>query len=108
MIQAMIKVEFSLDRVDDALRILGSLLERIRAEAGCISCSVYHDMEKEQGIVFTEEWRSEEDLQRHLRSDQYQEILLVMEMAVARPEIRFNTITSSNGVEIIEKARTGK
>ena len=58
--------------------------------------------------MFEEKWRSDEDLQRHIRSECYQKVLLVMEMAVRPPEIRFDTITDTSGVEIIEKARIRK
>ena len=59
----------------------------------------------ENQIIFSQVWRSENDLQRHLRSDEYKKVLLVMEMACARPEIRFDNIISTSGVETIEKAR---
>jgi hypothetical protein len=51
-------------------------------------------------------WRSEEELERHLRSDEYHKVLLVLEMASKQPEIRFDTISSSTGIEAIEKARS--
>lgn len=108
MKQAMIKMEFSPDKVDEALQILRSIVERTRAEPGCVSCSVYQDSERENQIIFAQEWKSEENLQRHLRSEEYRKVLLVMEMALEPPEIRFDTITGSGGVEVIEGARTGK
>ena len=55
--------------------------------------------------MFEEIWRTEEDLEDHLRSDEYLNVLLVLEMALKEPEIRFDTISSSTGIETIEKAR---
>ncbi len=69
MIQAMLKMDIAPQKIDEALQILRSIVERTRAEAGCISCSVYQDTEIEQIIVLEEKWRSDEDLQRHLRSE---------------------------------------
>ena len=108
MIQASVRMDMALENLDEALQILNSIVERIRAETGCVSCSVYQDTEMDNLIVFIEEWRNEADLQHHLRSEEYQKVLLVMEMARTRPEIRFNTIHRTNGVEYIEKARTLK
>jgi quinol monooxygenase YgiN len=106
MIQATHKMDIVPQKIDDALQILRSIIERTRAETGCISCSVYQDTESEHVIVLEEKWRSDEDLQRHLRSDDYRKVLLVMEMACKPPEISFDTINESMGVEFIEKART--
>ena len=108
MIKSLLEMEFAPDKVDDAMQILRSILERIRAEIGCVNCSVYQDTEMKNKIVFTQEWRSENDLQRHLRSDEYKKVLLVMEMACTKPEIRFDTVISTSGVETIEKARGKK
>jgi hypothetical protein len=44
-------------------------------------------------------------MERHLQSDEYRRVLLVLEMAIKQPEIRFDTIMSSTGIETIEKAR---
>ena len=56
--------------------------------------------------MFEEVWQSEVDANRHLRSHQYRELLLVMELAVAAPEVRFDTVSHSTGIETIEGART--
>ena len=108
MIQSSLTIHFAPDKVDEALQILRSTVERTRAEAGCMGCSVYQDTEIQNQIIFSQKWKSEEDLQRHLRSKEYRKILLVMEMALTQPELRFDTITSTSGVETIKKARTEK
>ena len=72
---------------------------------GCISCRIYEDLQEKNVIMLKEVWRSEEDLDLHLRSDEYRNLLLVLEMALEQPEIRFDTISSSMGIEAIEKAR---
>jgi quinol monooxygenase YgiN len=108
MIQATLKMEFAPQAIDEAVNILRSIIERIRAETGCMSCSVFQDTDNKHLVVFEEKWRSDEDLQRHLRSEYYKNVLIVMEMAIGPPEIRFDTITETSGVEIIEKALTRK
>ena len=54
--------------------------------------------------MLEELWISQADVQRHLRSDKYRKILLVAEMAAEPPEIRFDTIDQSAGMERIEQA----
>jgi quinol monooxygenase YgiN len=105
MIQATLRMDFAPQKIDEALQILCSLIERTRAEAGCIDCSVYKGTERDSMVIFEEKWVSDEVLRRHLRSEDFQKVLLVVEMAVAPPEIRFDTITGSRGRETIEEAR---
>lgn len=104
MIQACLRMDFSPEKAEAALGTLRSILERTRVQAGCLSCSVYLDSEIENRIIFSQEWRNEEDLQNHLRSDEYRQVLLIMETAITPPEIRFDTMINSSGVEVIEKA----
>ena len=75
-------------------------------EPGCLGCHIYGDLQEENVLILEEIWRAEEDLELHLRSDEYRNLLLVMEMALKQPEIRFDTISSSTGIETIEKARS--
>lgn len=108
MIQALLKMDFSPERVTEAVAILSSIVERIRATPGCMGCSVYHEVGNSRLVVFEEHWKNNADMHRHLRSEEYQKILMVMEMADTTPEIRFETVSGLGGVEIIEEARTGK
>ena len=108
MILANIRMRISSRKRDEALKILRSTAERNKVLPGCLSCHVYEDLQENNVIMFEEMWRSEEELEQHLRSDEYSKVLLVIEMALRHPEIRFNSISSSMGVEAIEKARTSK
>jgi quinol monooxygenase YgiN len=105
MIQTMLKMDFASQKVDEALQILCSIIERTRAEIGCNGCSVYRDMQNDKRIVFEENWKNDEALKHHLRSEDFRKVLMVMEMAIIPPEVRFDTITESRGVETIEEAR---
>jgi len=105
MIHATIKMAMPFKNRAEALRILISVAERTRIEPGCISCGIYHGVENKQIIMMEELWQSHEDMERHLRSEDYLKVLLVVEMALETPEIRFDTIARSAGVNTIKKAR---
>jgi quinol monooxygenase YgiN len=92
-------------KLNEALEILGSSIEQTQFEPGCISCRLYRDAQEEGLVMLEELWSSDTDMQRHLRSDKYHKILLVVEMAVEPPEIRFDGIAHSSGLETIEKVR---
>ncbi len=106
MIQAMLKMDFAPGKINEAVNILRSIVERIRATKGCISCSVFQEAGNEYSIVFEEKWQCDADLQSHLQSEEYKSVLMVIEMANKNPEIRFEKISEMGGVEIIREARS--
>ena len=106
MVRSTIRMLIPVKKQIEALEILGSMTEQIQFEPGCISCRLYRGVNDEGVIMIEELWMNEEDVRRHLRSDKYRKVLLVIEMAAERPEIRFDTIARSSGVEAIELART--
>jgi quinol monooxygenase YgiN len=105
MILATIRMTIPVQKHGEALKILRSVAELCRDDPGCLGCHIYRDLQDNKVLALQEAWRAGEDLNRHLRSNEYRNVLLVLEMATKRPEIRFDTISSSTGIETIEKAR---
>ncbi len=105
MIQAVVKMVIPSNKQEEGLNILRSVAQRSKTETGAIGCSVYQDTENDHIIIYEELWRSEDDLRHHLRREEYRKVLLVMEMSCKPPEISFNTVKSTRGVEVIERAR---
>ena len=105
MVFARIRMVMPPNKRVEAQRILSSVAERTRIEPGCISCRIYQDVADKHIIMIEEFWANKEDLDRHLRSEDYLKVLLVIEMAIETPEIRFDTIARSTGVDMIKKAR---
>jgi quinol monooxygenase YgiN len=105
MIAATLKMELPGHARDEILQVLKSLRAPTRAEAGCISCHVYQDLHDENRIVLREVWESQADLDRHIRSHRYRHLLALMETASSPPEIRFDTISHTAGIEVVRAAR---
>jgi quinol monooxygenase YgiN len=106
MIHATIRMKIPVQKITEAMDILRSVAERTRIQPGCISCRIYHDAQEENVIMVDELWRTQEEHDRHLRSAEYRNVLLVVEMAYEKPEIKFSEFSTSTGVETIEKARS--
>ena len=105
MIHATIRITLPSRKAGEAVEILSSVAERTKVQPGCISCRVYHDTQEKHVVMLEEVWAGQEELERHLRSSEYRNVLLVLEMALAVPEIRFIAFSHSSGVEAIEDAR---
>ena len=74
--------------------------------AGCIRCRLYQDASNENAFEWVEEWNTRENLDRHIRSDDYRRILEALELADQPPLVRFDTISGSEGMELIAEVRT--
>ena len=106
MVRGTVRMVMPSKKHREVLGILWSMAERAKAVPGCMSCRVYQDAKEDRVIMLEEVWNSEEGLERHIRSDEYRKLLLVMETALYPPEIRYETISGSSGVETIQKARS--
>ncbi len=105
MICSTVRMALPVEKLSEALGILGPMAERIGVDPGCLGCHVYMDALDKNVVMFEQFWRSEEDLTRHLRSSDYQSVLILMEMALAQPEVRFDAISRTTGLETIQLAR---
>ena len=105
MILATIRMTIPPQKSSEVLKILRLVVELCRDDPGCLSCHIYEDVQEENVLMLEQVWRSEEDLTLHLRTNQYRNLIVVLELALKQPEIRFDTISSSTGIETIEKAR---
>jgi quinol monooxygenase YgiN len=96
MLRSTIRMIIPPENHCDALEILTSVSEQTQFEPGCLCSRVYGDVNDERITL------------HHLRSEKYRKILLVIEMAAEPPEIRFDTIAQTSGMETIEQARNGR
>jgi quinol monooxygenase YgiN len=104
-VRSTIRMLIPLDKQSEALDILGSVSAQIQFEPSCISSRIYRGVDEVRAIMVEELWANDEDIKRHLNSDVYRRVLLVIEMAEESPEIRFDIIAGTSGVETIEMAR---
>lgn len=105
-VHATIRMLMSTGKRKEALTILKPIIEQTKLDPGCISCRLYQDVVEEDALMLEQLWASENDLQRHLRSQRFHTILLVVEMASESPEIRFDMVSHSNGIDVIERVRS--
>jgi quinol monooxygenase YgiN len=107
MIHARLRMKFAPSKYAEARDILRAMVERTRVSRGCLGCDIYQDLREPRVLLFEEWWETEADLDRHLRSDTYRHVILVMEMALEYPVLRFNEVSHSTGLETVERARSG-
>ena len=93
------------DRRADVIEILRSIQGPVLAQPGCVACDIYEEQGPEPAVVFVERWGTDAALAAHLRSDMYRRILGAIELSGDKPEIRFEHVSASEGMELIERLR---
>ena len=86
----------------DAFR---SLMGPTRLEPGCRGCLVWEEIEDDSTLRYTEEWASEADIRRRVRSDRFTSLLAVIEAAPAPPQVRFDFIAITRGLDYVAEVR---
>ena len=107
MITASLKLVLPPKRRAEALRTLRSVQGPSRDRPGCVDCRILRDTQDENVLFYVEEWGSREQLERHIRTDHYRRLLEVAELSKEPPEIRFDTVSRREGIELIAAVRTG-
>jgi len=85
MIQATIRMTIPPKKSGEALRILRSVAEQCKDQPGCLSCHIYGDLQEKNVLTLEEVWAAEENLDLHMRSDEYHNLLLLLEMSLKQP-----------------------
>lgn len=84
---------------------LSPLIGSTRIQPGCRACSLLFDAEDSRRLVLWEEWDTQEHLDRHLRSEDYRRVLAAIELSQEAPQLRFDVVENTGGLEIVEAAR---
>ena len=78
------------------------LMASTRGEPGCIGCSVSADVGEKGKIRYSEEWQSEDALQRQFETDRFKSLVSLVENATEPPVVEFLLPSGSRGLEYVE------
>lgn len=101
MIESILKVISNSSNKEEILEILYSVKGPTEASPECLNSSVFNDSENESIIYYQEVWQDKAALSEHIRSDIYKNIFAVMDMSDGPPEIKFNTVSHTAGMDFI-------
>lgn len=104
IVHSTIRMLIPLNKQIEAIEILQTVCAQIQFNPNCISTHLYRGVDDGRAVMIEERWTCDEHVIQHLRSDIYRRILLVIEMAEEPPEIFFDVVERSAGIEKIETA----
>jgi quinol monooxygenase YgiN len=89
----------------EVLEILQAVQGPVLAQPGCIACHVYEESLPAQAILLVDRWESQAALEAHLRSEIYRHILGAIELSGGPPEVCFDHVSATEGMDLIERSR---
>jgi quinol monooxygenase YgiN len=105
MITATIRIQPAPHRRAEILEVFESIQGPVLAQPGCVGCHIYEEQGPERTVALVERWESDAALDAHLRSEMYRLVLAAIELSGVAPEVRFDSVSASEGLERIERAR---
>jgi len=105
MIHTSLKVVLPANRRGEAVRLIRSLVGPTSAEPGCLHCGSYTDAQNEDILCYVEDWQTEDDLQRHIRSSDYRKFLALMDLSSEPPDLKFHRVSETFGIEYVSRVR---
>jgi quinol monooxygenase YgiN len=83
-----------------------SMIEPSSKETGCLSYAVFHDIEDKNLFNLLQEWKTREDLDRHINSDRFGVLLGTKALLNGPPNVEIHTVSRSEGMEAVHAVRS--
>ena len=105
VIVGTLRIRPALHRHAEVLEIFQAIQGPLLAQPGCVACHIYEEPGPARAIVLVERWESQAALETHLRSETYRRILGAIELSGAPPQVQFDYVSATNGMDLIERSR---
>jgi len=105
MIVGTLRIVPASDRREEVLEVFRAVQGPLLAQPGCTACQIYEEHGPDRAVVLLERWESQAALESHLRSDSYRRILGAIELSGGPPEVRFDHVSATEGMDLIERSR---
>ena len=74
-------------KLNEVRKMYEKLIHYTRKQPGCISYNLYQDLNNSSSITFVEEWNNEDDLNVHLKDEEFLNIFSNIEKCFAKDEV---------------------
>jgi len=103
MVRLTVALKAPAQREQDLVSALRFLRVGTLLEAGCLRCFAWVD--SDGAVQYVEEWATDEDLRRHVRSERFTSLLAVVESATEQPHVQFDFISATRGLDYAAEIR---
>lgn len=105
MIIETVRIAVMPSKCEELLRALIAWAGPTAVESGCLSCRILKEVCAPQAFCYQAQWKTQNDLLRHIRAEHYKRLLALMELGTAAPLVEFHTVTETRTLDLIESTR---
>jgi quinol monooxygenase YgiN len=105
MIRMLLRMSVRGPDVERVTRALRAIMLPARIERACLRCELSADVESRGTLLYLEDWASEAEMERQIRSDRFVQMLLLMEMAQSPPDLQFSFVSETRGLDYVEATK---
>ena len=88
--------------VVDSLR---AVARRARQDHACEASNAYTSVEDQDHLVLEQDWRAVSDLSRYIRSDDFTQVLALIDMSAEAPRFELQHIGETRGLDYVIEVR---
>jgi quinol monooxygenase YgiN len=80
------------EKREEFLQTLRGLMAILEKERGCKKATLYQDLDNVNRFNFIEEWKTDEDLERHLNSEEFKVLFGALKVLCNYSEVTYNMV----------------
>jgi len=107
MIVVILRIQTASVHRAEIVELIRPIIGPTEAQPSCSLCRFYSETDDDDALVLLQEWQSQEDLDKFIRSRDFKRVLTAMDLGSQPPEFTINTISSRAGMELVQKLRLG-
>ena len=93
---------------EEIIRAMKANMLPAKIDRHCMRCELSVDVESRDTLLYSEEWVSEDEVKRQIRSERFALMLLLMETCGRPPDLEFEFVARRSGMEFVEAVRTAE
>ena len=107
MVRLSVKLAVRGSQVKGIAGALRSIVTQVLGARGCAGCEVSTDLQNPEVLHYAEQWFSDVDLRRRIRSEEFHLLIAVIEAAVEPPHIEIHFVSEIQGLDYVMEVLQG-
>ena len=103
MVNLMLRIVSSSGMGSGIANGLSTVVGPARSIPGCISFRIYSDKDDPDVVLLLSQWRSEDQLNKYIRTPDFRRILAMMETASKAPDLTVQHISWTKGLDYVRE-----